>query len=160
MKRTAILLMVTMAAAVLLAGGVALAESLTCNGFPPCYGTPEGDTITATPEADTIYAFGGNDLVSAAGGNDTVYGSSGNDELRGEGGNDTAYGGGGHDTINAEINDTLGSTDRSYSGGGNDLIFADDGNVDIINCGKGTADQVVYDQALDTVKACENKFPE
>jgi hypothetical protein len=52
--------------------------------------------------------------------------------------------------------DSAGSTDHSYGGGGNDTIFADDGNTDIINCGKGT-DEVRYDLALDTVKACETK---
>jgi Ca2+-binding RTX toxin-like protein len=159
MRRRAILLMATMGAAMLLACGVAIAETFTCNLIPPCYGTPEDDEITGIANGETIYALGGDDYVAAGEGNDTVYGSSGNDyELRGEGGSDTVYGGGGRDLISADEGDNLGDTDHSYGGGGNDWINAHDGEKDIINCGKGT-DTVNYDVGVDEVKGCERKNP-
>ena len=155
--RRAILLLSTMALIVLVVGGIALAESVTCDSTPPCYGTPEGDSITGTASGETINAQGGNDNVFASDGNDTVYGSSGNDaELFGNGGSDKVYGGGGGDAINAYFWDTQGSTDYSYGGGGNDTISAQDNNRDIINCGKGT-DRVFYDEGIDTITACEIK---
>ena len=137
--------------------GVALAEEVTCDVTPPCYGTPERDYIVGISLEETIYAYGDNDIVYASGANDTVYGSLGNDSLYGEGGSDKGYGGGGGDSIYADFHDTSGSTDYSYGGGGNDTVYALDSNKDIINCGKGTADYVRYDASLDTLTACENK---
>jgi Ca2+-binding RTX toxin-like protein len=168
MKRRALLLMATMAAALLVASGVAIAERVICDSTPPCYGTPEDDVIDGDLGPETIYAYGGDDEVYAdgvknnpisGGGNDTVYGSSGNDDLSGEGGSDKVYGGGGRDLISASYNDTTGSTDHSYGGGGNDTIDTVDDKVDIIDCGKGTRDFVQYDADLDTVKGCEVKSP-
>jgi Ca2+-binding RTX toxin-like protein len=164
MRRRAILLMATIGAAVLLASGVALAEIVTCDSTPPCYGTPERDDITGTASGETIYMMGGNDRVFAGGGVDTIYGSSGTDELYGEQDKDKLYGDGGNDSIDASFNDTSGSKDRAYGGGGDDFIVsAFDGNVDIIDCGKGTADEVTYDDnatVKDTVKNCEIKHPQ
>jgi len=53
---------------------------------------------------------------------------------------------------------TLGK-EHSYGGHGKDRILADDGNEDMINCGKGT-DTVEYDQGIDTIKSCEQEFPD
>lgn len=80
MRGRAILLMATIGA-VLLAGRMALAESVTCDGTPPCYGTPEGDLITGTDSGETIHALGGNDGVLSGAGDDTVYGGSGKDDV-------------------------------------------------------------------------------
>jgi hypothetical protein len=44
-------------------------------------------------------------------------------------------------------------------GSGNDDIFANDGNVDIIDCGGGKQDIVRYDVGLDTIKHCEITIP-
>lgn len=160
MKRRAILLMAAIGATLIVASGVALAESVRCDAAPPCYGTPELDEIWGTASGETIYALGGPDGAYAGGGADTVYGAEGNDiNLLGEEGNDTVYGGSGKDKIDAISDDTLGSVDHSYGGGGNDWIAAVDGNLDIVNCGKGT-DEVIYDADLDTVKGCENKNPQ
>jgi hypothetical protein len=74
MRRQAILLMATMVSALIVASGVALAESVTCDSTPPCYGTSEGDIINGTSSGETIKALGGNDQVFAAEGNDTVCG--------------------------------------------------------------------------------------
>jgi Ca2+-binding RTX toxin-like protein len=151
--------MVTMIAALLVAGGVALAETFTCNSTPPCHGTPEGDGIIGTDASETIYAYGGNDGVNSGDGDDTVYGSKGNDDVIGLGGSNTSYGGGGNDVIDVDWSDGVQSTDRSYGGDGNDRVSAVDGEVDIINCGKGT-DEVSYDAGIDTIKACEIKHAE
>jgi len=158
MKRRTILLMATMAAALIVAGGVALAETVNCNATPPCHGTPEGDFMTGTVNGETIYAYGGNDFVNAGGGSDTVYGSDGNDGIEGGFSDDTLYGQGGADTLDAQTNDVSPTTDHSYGGGGNDTIHAVDSNVDIINCGKGT-DTVHYNEGVDRLKACEIKNP-
>jgi hypothetical protein len=157
MKRRALLLMVTMTAALIVAGGVALAETFTCDSTPPCHGTPEDDSIIGTASGETIYAYGGDDGVNSGDGDDTVYGSSGGDDLIGVGGSNKLYGGRGGDILDASWPDGIPSTDHLYGGGGNDNFDAVDGEKDIINCGKGTADEVSYDAGIDTIKACEIK---
>jgi hypothetical protein len=76
MRWRAILLMATMGATLIVASGVALAETITCDSTPPCYGTPERDDIIGTPSAETVYMMGDNDRIFAGGGGDTVYGST------------------------------------------------------------------------------------
>jgi hypothetical protein len=88
------------------------------------------------------------------------------------------YGEEGDDVIDAAANDTAGSRDRSIGGPGNDLInatdnpvnpgidvvnggansdeiFAQDGNVDVINCGGGQ-DIAHIDAGIDRVRNCES----
>jgi Ca2+-binding RTX toxin-like protein len=161
MKPRAILLIATMAAALIVTGGVALAERIEpCDDTPPCYGTPERDLIVGN------YAMGGDDFAEGAEGDDTIYASSGNDTGIGEEGSDKVYGGSGNDRILASQNDTAGSTDYSYGGSGNDFISAqlnggvDDNSVDIIDCGEGSRDHVIYDAGIDRVKNCEKKEPQ
>ena len=163
--RKMVLVLAVILATLLGASGVALAENITCNLIPPCYGTSEGDEIyssemtTGTVVNDTVYALGGNDGVYTLEGDDTVEGGKGNDHLEASGGGDTVEGGKGNDTIYASFGDPGGGTEYSYGGIGDDTIVADgDGNVDIINCGPGT-DTVYYDPTLDTVKGCEVKNP-
>ena len=176
MRRT-VLVSVAVVIALVMASGPALAETITCDDTPPCYGTPERDDITGTATGDqTIYALGGNDRVIAGADGDTVYGAAGIDNLMSldgddtvfggsdgdrievGGGSDTAYGGRGSDEFLLGIGDSAGTTDRGYGGGGNDTIEANDGNVDVIDCGKGT-DRVYYDVGTDTIKNCEIKNP-
>jgi hypothetical protein len=64
----------------------------------------------------------------------------------------------GLDAIDAKNGDSIDNTDHSYGGGGNDSIAADYNKVDMINCGKGTADEVFYDQGIDTIRRCEDKI--
>jgi Ca2+-binding RTX toxin-like protein len=145
MKPRAILLIATMAAALIVTGGVALAERIEpCDDTPPCYGTPERDTIEGTASSDTIYAMGGDDRAEGRAGDDKIYASSGNDfGLQGEAGNDKVYGGSGNDFISAQLNDGV-----------------DDNSLDIIDCGKGSRDHVIYDAGIDRVKNCEKKEPQ
>lgn len=164
MKRT-VLVAVAAVVALVTASGTALAEAVTCDPNPPCYGTPEADgidsseTLSFPPTGETVHALGGNDGVRPLGGDDTVYGGPGNDTVEGSAGSDAVYGGAGKDTIYADLGDSAGSKDRSSGGDNNDTITADDGNVDVINCGRGKADTVHYDVGTDTIKNCEIKNP-
>jgi Ca2+-binding RTX toxin-like protein len=81
MRRTALLLAV-MAAALVVASGVALAKNYL--------GTDKGEKIVGTKYADTISAKGGEDVVRGLAGADTIRG--GNDK-------DNQYGGRGNDLI-------------------------------------------------------------
>jgi Ca2+-binding RTX toxin-like protein len=51
------------------------------------------------------------------------------------------------------------SAEQTVQGGpGNDSIYAADGYPDVINCGGGKRDWVVYDRGgVDTVTKCEKK---
>ena len=102
--------------------------------------------------------LGGNDRVFAGGACDTVYGGSGRNEICGEHDTDKLHGGRGNDSTEASFNDTAGSTNRTSGGDRNDFIVNAFGNKDIIDCGKG-ADDVKYDQGLDTLKSCKTKHP-
>jgi uncharacterized membrane protein (UPF0127 family) len=70
MRRT-LLLLSTMMLALLLAGGVALAANIQCQGGP-CVGTEQNDLILGSLVDDQIQALGGSDQVSARGGADTA----------------------------------------------------------------------------------------
>jgi len=184
-----------MAAAMVVAGGVAYAATVVCDGAADrdpdpgqCQGTNEADEIVGTEDPEVIRMLAGNDLVFGHGGNDEIYGDKGNDVVDAMGGNDTIYGGpdgdgssqgggqfavdnlegggdsdtvygnGGSDWIDAAANDTAGSVDISIGGRGNDHIDAGDGNVDIINCGRGK-DVAFIDVGVDTdIKGCEEKI--
>ena len=100
----------------------------------------------------------GNDFVDGWGGNDLIYGNEDADTLRGAEQSDVVHGNSGDDSIEADINDTAGSTDRSFGGAGNDTIHAQDGNVDSIDCGAGLLDQAFTDP-IDTVTGCELVSP-
>jgi Ca2+-binding RTX toxin-like protein len=176
MKRRVMLLVGAMALALVMIGGVALAEAVSCS-TDPCKGTPEDDQISGTNNAETIKALAGDDSVFAFDGNDIVYGGDGKDLVDGFGGNDRVHGGdgddtlagaedsdmvrgrGGDDRIDAASFDTPGSEDFSSGGRGNDTIFAQDGNKDVIDCGKGKRDTVFFDEGLDTTENCEIKNP-
>lgn len=79
---------------------------------------------------------------------------------------DTVYGGKGNDVIDAaRFDQPLESPDSpvdySYGESGNDTIYAQDGNVDIIDCGENKKDKdtVYYDVGIDTVTNCEVENP-
>src|SRR5215204_5800878 len=89
--RKVILVLASMALAVLLASGIALAATVKGDG--------NDNVLTGTPNRDVINPFGGNDTVYALGGNDDVRHGSGNDTLRGGFDNDEIWGGPGRDLI-------------------------------------------------------------
>jgi len=157
-KRRVTLLLAAVAAALVLTSGIALAAVISCPGGL-CFGTPEPDTISGSGVNDEIHALAGNDFVDGFAGNDEVLGDQDSDELRAAENSDVSDGGPGNDLIDGVTFDTPGSVDVLRGGDGNDIITAKDGNVDLINCGKGKRDKVNgYDPGLDTVsRSCERK---
>jgi Ca2+-binding RTX toxin-like protein len=178
MKGKALLLVGTMTLALVLVGGVALADNIICTPNTRCDGTPQDDFITGTNDLDVIDALAGDDVVNAedgadivdtgdgedfvdgAGGDDLIEGGKGADNLLGAEDEDQVFGAGGPDFIDLAGADTAGSEDRGFGGPGNDTIDAFDGNKDEVNCGKGTRDKVFFDKVLDTItRNCEIKRP-
>ena len=166
MRRTLMLGMALLAAS-LLAGGVALAENINCDGRDGCFGTLSDDTLTGGDGVDnmhglagndTLVAGGGADILAGDGGNDTLRGGAGNDELEDAGGTDLLNGGRGDDQIVAFDNLFPFGTDTIKGGRGNDTIFANDDTKDVIDCGAGK-DTVKFDATLDKVRNCEHKTP-
>ena len=167
------LVLAAMATALLLAGGAALAASLT--------GTNGNDTINGTEVADTINGGLGNDTLSGLAGDDSVLGGDGadkvfagdaahnrlvgNDLVAGQDGPDTVVGGVGTDDLRGGNGaDTIvdgpwddSSTDTVYGGPENDNINSAGipAHRDVIYCGTGT--DTVEADAADAVSAdCEN----
>lgn len=179
MMKRATLHLATMAAALLMAGGVALAQSISCSAKDACYGTSKADTMTGPNSsdlylyggggADSIYGKGGSDHIDGGEGKDLIRGGDGRDYLAGGRGNyssdvssDYVYGGSGQDLIwggHAES-----GTDHIYGGKGDDTIKADKNSTglsltkEIIDCGGGE-DEVWFDvgDVTDVVKNCEIK---
>src|ERR671910_2096344 len=87
--RKTLLLLTTMALALLLAGGVALAATVTCQVGVACNGTSSDDTITGTTSNDTINGLAGNDTIKARDGIDKINGGTQNDTMNGGAANDS-----------------------------------------------------------------------
>jgi Ca2+-binding RTX toxin-like protein len=135
------------AALVLLAGGAALAATITCTGGE-CRGTAEDDKITGTGGNDQIFGLRGRDQITG----DPFGSKAGNDELRGGGGNDFIV-----DTQTGLDLDTV------FGGNGDDRISVREGGnigigADTVDCGPGT-DTVFFDEGTDTVTNCEITNP-
>jgi Ca2+-binding RTX toxin-like protein len=105
--RRIVLVLATMAPAILLAGGVALAAHIKGDGSDNVLtGTESRDTINPFGGNDMVYALGGNDYVRHSFGDDTIYGGAGRDTLRGGRGTDTIYGGPEKDLIDCAYLET------------------------------------------------------
>ena len=104
MRRTALLMLAVMAAALVVASGVALAKNYV--------GTDEAEKIVGTKYADHINAKGGDDVV---------LGWAGPDKIRGGNDNDKQYGGRGNDVIYTEG----GFRDLVNCGKGIDTAYVD-----------------------------------
>jgi Ca2+-binding RTX toxin-like protein len=99
--------MITMAVALVVATGVALAAEISCNDETPCTGTNNADTMTGNDNDNDMSGLGGRDTILARNGADTLRGGSGddpdvsaglgNDSVKGGAGNDSLSGGGGND---------------------------------------------------------------
>jgi len=124
MRRTSIL-MVMVAAAMLLASGVALAATFR--------GTDGDDKIIGTKESDQIFGLGGKDVLEGRGGGDVIHGGPGNDTGSGDSGNDTIHLGPGNDGTPPPPSCSPGggcvSTGSGYFAGGlgKDVIYGGDG---------------------------------
>jgi hypothetical protein len=129
MRRT-VLLLATLLTGVVVASGIALAETFTCS-TNPCAGTAQDDQITGTINPETINGKGGNDQIFALEANDSLNGQAGDDTLNGQLGDDKLNGGFGNDTMDGGGGrDSYRFTDYSF---GADLIEADSSGVDTIN---------------------------
>ena len=127
--RKSVLLLASMALAVLLASGVALAANVKgTDGVDVLYGTPSRDVINPFSGNDTVYAKGGNDDVRHSYGNDKIYGGAGNDTLRGGFDNDEIWGGPGKDLIDCAY---VASRDK---GEAYDIAHAVRGEDTVVDC--------------------------
>jgi len=153
--RRTILVLAAMAAALLLASGVALAVTKV--------GGPGDDVLTGTFRSDQLHGRGGDDTLDGrkAGdeldgdaGADLLYGDDGDDLLDGGMGADLLVGGDGDDSI-YDGEDYGGPVDRLFGGAGNDTFFPynQPAGKDFVYCGGGT-DYVFADRA-DVLNDCE-----
>ncbi|PLS87220.1 MAG: hypothetical protein CYG60_03070 [Actinobacteria bacterium] len=115
--RKTISLVASVASAVLIAGGVALAATLQgTGGDDVLVGTTSGDVMIPYGGNDTVYGGEGNDDVRHSFGDDAIKGGPGNDTLRGGRGSDAIYGGPGKDLIDCAYLETRASdvADTAY----------------------------------------------
>ena len=111
--RKLVLLMASMALAMLLVSGVALAAIVNCEeGASDCVGTNNPDTLNGSDGEDWMYGLRGDDKL---------YGNAGGDPIRGGRGNDTIRGGGGADFVAYDLE----GDDKIYGGGGPDFLVDD-----------------------------------
>lgn len=139
-------MLATMALALLLAGGAALAEAFV--------GDDGNNRLVGTDGRDRMAGGGGDDLMRGLGGPDRMRGGSRNDFD--ESGADTMYGGRGGDVINGE-----GGEDTIYGGPGDDYISSvGDDAADQVDCGGGTdtvdRSLVIGPDKVDVFVNCEN----
>jgi Ca2+-binding RTX toxin-like protein len=153
MKRI-VLLAASMALALLVVAGVALAQGgvrKVCD--TNCRGTAGDDHLIGTASPNTIRGLQGADLVQGKAGGDTLYGGPGGDAIYGANGQDKVYGDLGNDYVD-------GGTGEDYinTGAGNDTIAAKDGFEDQIYCGTGF-DRIYVDR-IDVLHDCERRLSE
>jgi hypothetical protein len=176
LKRMSLMTLVWGVLLVALTYGSALAADVDCSIFGAdggrCEGTNNDDTIGGTGEEDVIFAFDGEDLVLGFGDDDTIFGGEGDDDanndagLFGQVGDDTIYGGPGSDDLyGGDGNDVLRDAearrdlDTAYGENGNDNINVADGDGrDVVNCGAGNRDRVVYDRGDEISNNCEREI--
>ncbi len=121
MRQRAILLLTTMAAALVFASGVALAlATKQCETDILCSGTPDRDELLGTSGFNQMEGKGAGDVLKGFGEWDVLLGQGGNDELLAGSGGDDLYGGPGADDLNGQGD---GDAYRFEAGGwGNDTI--------------------------------------
>ena len=153
------LVLVLMAAALVLGGGVAVAAVK--------FGTDGQDFLMGTNDDDVIDGEGGVDFIDGRGGDDVLYGGAGGDEVVSFPGDDTLFGGRGDDFV--------------IEGKGNNRLFGGDGNDffqataidpdrpgsedttpkkrDIVFCGSGRDTVVVDPGRVDVIASdCERVY--
>lgn len=169
--RRLVVLLASVATALLIASGVALATLIEGDaGNNTLRGTDVADTLRGYGGDDTIYGMGGNDEVDGGDGADYLYGGdesgmvAGSDRVYGRAGDDAMFGGPGSDTLNGGIgNDVIEEgppddavVDYIFGADGNDKIYAANGQgtKDYIRCHEGH-DEVWVDSADDVGADCE-----
>ncbi len=127
--RKSVLLLASMALALVLVSGVAWAVTKDCTPAPDyCIGTADPDTLKGSAERDRIYGLeggddlfgnGGDDFVRGEEGDDTLIGGVGVDNLDGQQGRNKIYGGKGGDDLNAD----WAGPNRILGGEGDDDLY-------------------------------------
>jgi hypothetical protein len=168
LKRRILLMLTTMAVALVAISGVAYALCLcvvpmrcayaldfTCDG--PLDRDPDPEQCAGTSKYDFIEGTGGNDNIDAGAGSDEVFGNGGEDEIHGRSGNDRLEGGFQSDIIfgesGADYLTGLGGSNQYFGGPGPDTIFADqfdfsaDNSVETVSGGPGD-DLIIADDII------------
>ncbi len=87
--RKTVLLMASMALALVLVSGVAWAVTKTCKANADwCVGTNDRDLLIGSDEKDKIYGLDANDTLRGKGGDDNLFGGEGEDTIEGGEGRD------------------------------------------------------------------------
>jgi Ca2+-binding RTX toxin-like protein len=168
--RKTMLVVASLAIAMLVAGGVAWAATLQCptgknyHGTPICRGTARADTMLGTANGDgswwgyaggdTLYGRGGGETMYGSEGPDKLYGGPGRDKLVGEKGVDKLFGGPGPDYLRPD-NDPFGgypADDYVHGGIGDDLISAD--------WAIGGVDRIYGEDGNDHIEVSQRSIPE
>lgn len=124
MRRRAILLLITMAATLVLASGVALAlNTINCESNETCRGTARADLMKGTDGFNEMYGRDGNDTLKGFGRSDALFGQVGDDRLLGGPGGDYVVGGRGDERLRGEGGIDGYSFERSNWG--QDVIIED-----------------------------------
>jgi Ca2+-binding RTX toxin-like protein len=122
--RKTVLLLASVAVAMVVLGGVAWAATIDCpnatrlDGTPFCEGTNDPDTMHGTAKTDRMYANAGGD---------TIYGYRGADYIEGAEGPDKIYAGrGGANSLSGRKEGIYGDEgpDKLYGGSGGDFLYA------------------------------------
>ena len=153
MKRI-VLLAASMALALLVVAGVALAQDgvrKVCD--TNCRGTAGDDYLIGTAKPNSIRGLQGADLVQGKAGGDTLYGGPGGDAIYGANGQDKVYADPGNDYVDGGAGE-----DHINAGAGDDTIAAKDGFEDQIYCGTGF-DRIYVDR-IDVLHDCERELAE
>ena len=127
MYRSMVVALLVVTVALLLAGGVVLAKSITCPGGV-CVGTKRADTITGSVGTDEINGRAGGDTIDGGNGSDTINGGGGNDRITDIGvvpDIDHITGGKGNDIIDVREGDPNDAPDQVDCGPGTDTVFFD-----------------------------------
>jgi Ca2+-binding RTX toxin-like protein len=151
--RRATLVLAVVAAMLIVASGVAVARTITCDGGR-CDGTNNKDTMYGSARHDAMFGYRGGDLMRGDGGRDFVNGDGGRDRLSGGQKDDTVNGGDDDDVVVGNP-----GNDQLNAGNGDDRVEAADGMRDHISCGNGRHDIVVFDAGLDRIRECEVERP-
>ncbi len=169
--RRLVLLLTVMAAALVMASGVALAVNrVGTNGHDVLRGTDGEDNLLGLGGQDDIFGKGGSDNLVGGPGKDNVIGGDerrigvGDKNLVGGDGNDLVEAGkGSENVVGGEGNDFLidgnlreSSRDNLTGGSGNDVIVADHVPAfkDVVACGSGF-DRVLADRKDTVARDCE-----
>lgn len=132
-------------------------EKIYLNAPATLIGGNDADEFTVFNTSDgstKMVGNGGNDKLTSFDHADEVDGGAGDDQLAGGYGDDKVTGGPGRDQIHGDAPSSACNYIQCRLPFGNDTIYAQDGEVDSIDCGIGN--DTAYVDANDVVSGCEN----